>query len=214
MSSNSTINSFTRQSIAFQKEINVDVHLLYYSNFLPEDFFDLLTPSEKIKVQNFKSIKRQRELLAVRILKKELFGKHEILYSNLGAPYIKDEDFISISHANNVVAIAISKSRVGLDLEPVNDKIHRVKHKFLSESESKIFDTSSTLDLIRVWSAKEALYKLSGENGLIFSENLLLLRQQGDLIFGKISTQKQNKLITLQVTLVRDFVVSVNVSAI
>jgi phosphopantetheinyl transferase len=214
LSSNNAINSFNRELISLQEEIKVDIHLLYYSDFPPEDFFEVLDAGEKIKVQGFGSKKRKREFIAVRILMQEIFGGSTILYSNIGSPYLKNGNYISISHANNVVGIAISESKVGLDLEPVNDKVHRVKHKFLSHTEKEKFNTTNTLDLIRIWSAKEALYKLSGEKGLIFSENLILRGQQSDFIFGNISTEKQNKNVTLKVILIRDFIVSVNVTAI
>lgn len=214
MSFNSPIANFKFKSLDFQKEIKVKVHLLYYNDFDPLSLLDYLNDSERQKVRNFNSLKRQREFVAVRVLKKKLFAQKEICYSAIGAPYIKKENYISISHANNVVGIGVSESPIGLDLEPINEKVHRVKDKFLAENEKLDFNINSTIDLITIWSAKEALYKLSGEKGLIFSKNLILSAPKEGFIPAKIQTTKQNKNIYLQVVKEDDFVVSINVSAL
>lgn len=212
LSFNNSIENFKIRSFFLHKEIEVKVYLLYYDEFSLVDYHHVLNYEEKQRIESFKSTKRKREFLAVRLLKNELFGDNEICYSEIGAPFIANGGFISISHAEKVVGIAVSKSPIGLDLEPINEKVHRVKHKFLSGSEKQVFNINSTEELIKIWSAKEALYKLSGEKGLIFSDNLILLNQRENHIYAKIKTEKQNKNVTLQVEVIDDFVMSVNVS--
>lgn len=185
------------------------------------DAFDLaqnehvLFSDEKEKFDAFKSVSRKREFLATRMLKNHIFGKVKISYTRIGAPYIDKEGFISISHATGVVGIAFSKFfKLGLDLEPVREKVHRVKHKFLSEDEASNLDTESTLEMIKVWSAKEALYKLSGRKGLIFAKDMLLNKLTEECWEGTIYNPTEILVTQLLIFDKKGVVISINTSAV
>ncbi len=165
-----------------RKEYNfgsVDVHLMEFSDFEISDYLDQLTDIETERFFTFSNIQRKREFIATRILRHELFGFQHIHYDVVGAPFIKGEGFISISHSKNIVGIAVcNEFKVGLDIEPINDKISKIKHKFLSLDEIEKLDCDSTTELTKVWSGKESLYKVSGTKGINFRTELSLIKNE------------------------------------
>lgn len=175
---------FNQDSIQLKNGI---VHLLYFEAFDPQAFLDHLTADEIERFFTFKHINRQREFVATRILRHRLFGFSHIHYNEHGAPYIEEEGFISISHAPGVVGIAVNPTfQVGLDIEPIRPKAHLLKEKFLSDDEKFLFDCNSELEMTKVWSAKEALYKLAGRKQLIFKTDLLLRKKESEIWEGRI----------------------------
>lgn len=194
---------------------NIDIHLMYFDSFELKAEEHVFFAEEKQKYDNFKSESRKREFLATRILKNHIFGKVQISYTRIGAPYIDSEGFISVSHATGVVAIAFSKFfKLGLDLEPVREKIHRVKHKFLSEDEESSLDTDSTLEMIKVWSGKEALYKLSGRKGLIFAKEMFLNKISEEKWEGTIYNPTEILVTQLRIFEKNGIVISINTCAV
>lgn len=193
----------------------VSVFLLYYDDFVTEEHLHNLLPEEHLKLAKLKHPARRREYVATRVLRTMHFGNEPILYSEIGAPYVDGEGFISISHANHVVGMAYCKTfQVGLDLEPINEKVMRVKHKFLSDEEKKLTDTSSVEEMIKVWSGKEALYKLAGRKKIIFAENILLTRIDELTWKGRIYFPNNKKEVILTLDTKNDFVISINASPV
>lgn len=97
----------------------------------------------------------------VRKMLKVLLPNHKILYRDNGEPYLFPQDHhISISHSYPLAALAISKKRVGIDLEKRKEKIKKIRHKFILHEDSYI-DNSEEVDfLTAIWCVKEALYKI------------------------------------------------------
>jgi phosphopantetheinyl transferase len=175
---------------------------------------DQLTEPEKERYFTFIHEKRRMEFVATRILRHRLFGFQHIHYDEHGAPYIEDEGFISISHAPGVVGLAISKHfKVGLDLETVRDKAALVADKFLSHEEKKQFDRDSALEMTKVWSAKEVLYKLAGRKQILFSEHLLLKKVTQDHWEGTIINPDHIIRTDLHIFEKNDLVITVNPNA-
>ena len=193
----------------------VTVHLLFYEDYVVEDYFGFLLPDEIQNVSEFKNPVRQQEYLATRYLRTQLFGKTPVHYSAVGSPYLSDGKHISISHAKQVVGIACCDNfPIGFDLEPIHEKVHRVKHKFLHSSEVANFDTNNTSELIKIWSAKEALYKVSGRNGVSFSNDLILEKINEIHWKGTILEDVQEKSVTLSLSVMENFVLSVTIEAL
>lgn len=193
----------------------VTVHLLYYEDFEPESYFEALLPDEINQLETFKSVVRKKEFVATRYLRTELFGKTPILYTEVGAPYLSNGEYISISHAKNVIGIASASSfQIGFDLEPFHEKVHRVKHKFLHASEFANFDTDNTHELIKIWSAKETLYKVSGKNGLLFSTNIIVEKIDASRWRGILRNDVEEKTVPLQVISHNDFALTVTIDAV
>ncbi|MFA5573981.1 MAG: 4'-phosphopantetheinyl transferase superfamily protein [Brumimicrobium sp.] len=194
---------------------SVTVHLLYYDGFVMNDHLNKLLPHEWETLSKINHPNKKREFVAMRTLRTLIFGNEKILYNEIGAPYIENHGFISISHADCVVGLAFCEDfRVGLDLEPIREMVLRVKHKFLSQKEKESFDLNSTEEMIKIWSGKEALYKLSGRKKIIFAKQLLLtrideLRWKGEMVFP--DTHKEVEMVIEKID---NFVISINTQAI
>ncbi len=91
-------------------------------------------------------------------------------------PILSDNRNISISHSDEIVTVLISKENgIGVDVEKINNKVHSVASKFLSSNEIQFFGKApSTRQLIRAWTAKEAVYKALRKPGINFSNNIIL----------------------------------------
>lgn len=125
-----------------------------------------LNPDELLESENQHKIlgyhpHKIAEVLMVRKMLKTVLPDHKILYRENGEPYLFPQDFhISISHSYPLAALAISKKRVGIDLEKRKEKIKKIRHKFILHEDSYI-DNSEEVDfLTAIWCVKEALYKI------------------------------------------------------
>lgn len=203
---------FNQDSIQLKNGI---IHLLRFEPFNPMDFIDHLTPEETERFFSFKHLNRQQEFVATRVLRHQLFGFSHIHYNEHGAPYIEDEGFISISHAPGIVGLAICRDfQIGLDIEPLRPKALLLKDKFLSEEEKQLFNTESELEMTKVWSAKEALYKLAGRKQLIFKTDLLLSKLSADLWEGRIINPNAHLKVELNIFVKDEYVITVNDNSI
>ena len=74
---------------------------------------------------------------------------------------------------------------MGIDLEATGDRIFRIRHKFLSDTEQEFLRLSAGLEQLQegeeaarwltlAWSAKEAVYKWQGESGIDFIRDIAL----------------------------------------
>lgn len=135
-----------------------------------EDLFSLLNPNIKNEIKNLHP-KRQKEILMVRNLLRITLPQHNLYYKPDGKPYLEPSGtFISISHSFPLVAIAISKEKIGIDLEKIQPKLLKIKKKFLHSSE--IDWAEKDLDLLTaIWTIKESLYKLHTPNFWSFREH-------------------------------------------
>lgn len=105
--------------------------------------------------------KKVSEILMVRRILKEILPSHKILYRENGEPYLFPNDFeVSISHSFPLAALAISKKKIGIDLEKKNPKIVRIRNKFILHENLFIDDNFETDYLTAIWCVKEALYKI------------------------------------------------------
>ncbi len=191
------------------------LYLLNYAPFSPEKFDHYLSPSERERFNAFRNINRRREFLATRILCYRLFGDARISYTEHGAPYINSSEYISVSHSKNIVGIAVNPTFfIGLDLEPRRENILDLTKKFLAESEKTVFDSSCTLEMTKVWSAKEALYKMAGRKKIIFSTELLLSKDADGNWLGTIVNPDHRLSVKLDIFELNDTIVSINTEPI
>lgn len=75
-----------------------------------------------------------------------------------------DKCNISISHSENVVVVALSKNKVGVDLELYNPKrFTNIESRLLADSDKKEYQLASDKaeHLNGLWSKKEAVFKCS-----------------------------------------------------
>ena len=182
-----------------------------YDDFEPNNYIEHLSDVEHSRYLTFKHIKRKREFIATRILRKRALGAQRIQYNSIGAPYIDGIGFISISHSSYLVGLAFNKDyMVGLDLETPRENILDIVSKFLAPTERHSFDSTNKLEKTRVWSTKEAMYKLAGRKKIIFKEELLLSKNASGNWQGKIINPDHTLSVQLDIFDHQGTVVSVN----
>ena len=135
--------------------------------------------------------RREAQWLAGRRLAHALFGElptplsPETLVQNdaTGRPWLPGAPagtVVSLSHSGEWAAAVLAQGgRAGVDVELVRDKAQRLAKKFLAEDEwaharAVAAESAANTHYTLLWSAKEALYKLAAQRGIIFREQLLL----------------------------------------
>lgn len=79
-----------------------------------------------------------------------------------GKPYAENSSYnFSISHCDNLVICAVSKSEIGVDIEKIRNVRLRMAEKFACENE--IAYIGETLErFFEIWTLKEAFFKCKG----------------------------------------------------
>ncbi len=141
--------------------------------------YGLLSPTEEISYQQIKNERRKCEFLAVRqLLKAMIAGEYVLKYDCDGRPMLENsENFISISHSSDMVAIIISEKPTGIDVEPVSRYVGKVATRFLSESEKNWISSSPDPHFYQLlcWCAKEAIFKMKRVTDVDFSKQINIL---------------------------------------
>lgn len=117
--------------------------------------------------------------LASRCIIKEIFPRDQVFLNkneyNQPTLLVNQVPFhISITHAADMAGIYLSKENLpGIDLEKIDQRIARVKHKFMNRVELEFGGSENQIiSQSLIWSAKEALYKVYGKKELDFREHL------------------------------------------
>ena len=129
-----------------------------------EELEKLSTDEIKIKNENkFKEHVATREAIKYCCEKlRVVYGK--IIKDDSGKPALDTikEGGISISHKfPYAVGMVNLKNKCGVDIERIDEKIKKVKDKFLNENEKK-FSTKNN-EITATWSVKESSYKVEGD---------------------------------------------------
>ena len=122
-----------------------------------------------VKFDYLKSQKRILEILAVRVLLKEMCGNVKLNYNEYGAPILDNNKYISISHSKQLVAIIVSEFKSAIDIEIISKRTLKIKDKFISK-----FDNIDYLqeDLTIGWSTKECIFKWYQKGNLNFKDDI------------------------------------------
>lgn len=158
------------------EEIFPDVRLGIWAISESSDDFWALSPYVESSRSEFnalyKSEQRKCEVLAVRLLIKEIIGDNvQLLHQDNGKPYLSSGMNISISHTCGFAVIIVSHSKqVSVDIEYFSNRIERIRSKFMRDDEN----ASSQVKLLMHWCAKETMYKLFPEDNLTFNKMQLL----------------------------------------
>ena len=95
------------------------------------------------------------------------------LKDGYGKPHLSNSPFsISFSHSDDLVAVAMSRHLVGIDIQHEVEKITRIKHKFVNEDETPQEGQSEIDHLHKVWGAKESAFKAYGRKQVDFLKNM------------------------------------------
>jgi phosphopantetheinyl transferase len=163
------------------KKINEHARIVLWRIEEPVDWFlsQLHLDDEELKkYTEFRTDQRRAHWLAYRHILKNVVKKGDeirVRYDENSKPFIDlSDDHISVSHSGEYAAVIISHLHpVGIDIEKISARIHKVADKFMNDKESgEGLKQMSTSDLCLHWSAKEALYKLYGKRNLDFRDHL------------------------------------------
>ena len=136
-----------------------------------ESLSELIELAKELDTQYISNNKRKKEYISSRVLLKQLRLCTEITYNIYGAPEIKDNNFISISHSKDLTAIIISKNKVGLDIEKISEKALKLSSKFIKKkTHIPLSKDKATL----IWCCKEAIYKWHQEGNVNFSDDIII----------------------------------------
>lgn len=137
-----------------------------------------LDPVLQLPASDISNVIKKREWMAGRLVLKALVEylglKYQGIYKDeVGKPHLHvHPHHISLTHSYPwVAAVMCKKNAVGIDLEQPKNKLERIAYKFLDRNE--LAQAGDNIEKLCVyWCAKEALYKLKGQKGIIFKENL------------------------------------------
>jgi len=159
-----------------------DQRIAFWKIEEPDSFF-----TERTGFVNPDNLKRfthpqaRLQWLASRLLLFELLGP--VLYKTLkkdasGKPIAQGQGFeLSISHSDDLVAVAISKNIIGIDIQKITPKLAAVAPKFILEADLAAINLGKEKQLEQIhvhWGIKEALFKAYSKGQLDFKEHLKL----------------------------------------
>ena len=142
--------------------------LLWHLTESEDAWMDLAEKSEP-PFPNRLPNRRDIERFATLLLLKEAKLEDQLQYNEFGKPVLRDGRFISISHDRNLVGIIIHEEEIGLDIQTVEERIHRIASKFCNEDELNQFQ--STEERTAIWCTKEAIFKYFGTD-VPFAESI------------------------------------------
>lgn len=132
-----------------------------------------LNEHSRNRINGMRSESHIKGFLAVRKLLEEAgLSDFDLFYTEDGKPHLKDGRNITISHSFEFSVIAISNTEIGVDIEKNRDKIQRISSKFIGKEADYLVDEQLTEQLTVIWGAKESLFKIHPDGGLLFIEHL------------------------------------------
>jgi len=164
-------------ALFYQQDINEVTRLAIWELAEAEDFFTALVSIQS----NITHPHKRLQHLAGRYLLPYLFSDfpfNEISIADTRKPFLQKEQYhFSISHCGNYAAAIVSRNEeVGIDIEIITERVHKIKHKYLHPLELTFVNEHSiekqTELLTLLWSAKEAMFKWWGRGDIDFSESL------------------------------------------
>lgn len=156
--------------VLYRKHIKSSLSVEVWHLTESEDFFQSnvpISPEDKETIVEMPLAKRRLERWGCRMALHDLIqftglasSIGDLRYDQNGRPQLPGVH-ISFSHAGEFVAVAISEvNPVGIDIEPIGQRLRNVFTHFLNDDERRYCDTSNDRELHYFWGGKEALYKL------------------------------------------------------
>ncbi len=155
--------------------------LVGYEKLLPVE------RQEKIRRYRFEADKLRS--LVAGLLIQRVIGETGLVYGEHEKPYAENCDtFFSVSHSDDIVAIAYDCAELGLDVEKLPDEsrlkianrfYHPNERRFVNEAEDKL------RAFCDIWTRKEAYLKCTGEG---ISSDLTAFDTTSDPMKGSLKT--------------------------
>ncbi len=162
----------------FKQYDKADARIAIWKIEEPEAFF-----SDRTGLQSDKKgeIRRLEHLTGRFLLQEAVPGlsQDQIAISPLGKPFLKDGSLhFSISHSFPFVGVVVNAVKeVGIDVQTLQDKIHRLQYKFLSPEEQALCE-QQTGKITLAWAAKEAAFKRYGLGAVDFIRHMPIREMQ------------------------------------
>lgn len=158
------------------------------------------------EIQKHRSELHRKQFIASRILLEQHNLLDCIRKDENGKPMIP-EGHLSITHDSEYVALMISRNVCGIDLQSCTEKVFRVKHKFLDPTDF-FPDQNELIGLTKVWSIKEAVYKIFGDPMVYFKEHMRLTGVDDKNISVDILHPDYKRSVTLEIRKIDDLFLS------
>ncbi|MFQ9516573.1 MAG: 4'-phosphopantetheinyl transferase family protein [Eubacterium sp.] len=106
--------------------------------------------------------------LLIKFIQEKYSIKGELLIDKFGKPYFDNSKvYFNISHSGNYVVAAVSKHRIGVDVQRIQQDKHRIAEKNFLPSECEYINEASDDAVIQqrfceIWTIKEAYLKNIG----------------------------------------------------
>lgn len=184
--------------LVYQQNINATTKIAVWHINEAEDFFLAKVPLQR----EIKHWHKRLQHLAGRLLLKEMYPDFPfklILIADTKKPFLENEPFhFSISHCGDYAAAMVSKtSRVGVDVELLNEKIEQIQHKFIYADELKKLNTQCPMSNIHgltlYWSVKESVFKWWGKGAVDFKDDIVIRSIQGNAEQGAVHCLFKNE---------------------
>lgn len=149
------------------------------------------------------SVRRRMEVLCTRALLYEMTHDATLVigHASSGKPTLEGWH-ISISHTRGYAVLLLSrKENVAVDIEYRSDRVGRIASRFIRPDET----ARSIDDMLRIWSAKETLYKLHSEDNLQFYEMQTLTASATEMT---LQNKKHGHIVTVYVVSEDDYVLT------
>ncbi len=175
--------------------------------YLNEELF----PEEREQLKTLNHEARKIEFLGVRRLRNEMNLISPIDYTITRRPFlgIQLDTFISISHSKNYCALGVSSNEIGIDIEEINPRIERIAERFVNIDEKQFVSEEYILDLTKLWTMKEAMFKLNNRTGIEFKSELIIEEKYGENYFGKMLNENGWRRVKLECFQQSELVISV-----
>lgn len=173
-----------------------------------------LKSAERNKINKILNLKHKKLCLAgydllAEILENEFsiaFKKLIISYNENGKPYFLNGNiYFNISHSEDYVVCVVSDKPIGIDIEKIKARNHKlVMNHYFSDLEKRYIDSS--VDTLKtywtIWTLKEAILKFYGDS-ILNIKNINLSIKKNKIVF---TTKQYNLTVDY---LKNDYVVSI-----
>lgn len=152
--------------------IYIDDHI---GDFDLQEALEAVSPQRREQALRYRLERDKRQCVAAyRLLQKALLeeygiqGLPQFIYNQQGKPLLEGhpEIHFSLSHCREAVACAVGDEPVGIDIETVDHYSEEVATRVMSEEEMRQIKASPDCaqEFTRLWTMKESLFKLTGND--------------------------------------------------
>lgn len=121
----------------------------------------------------------------------------DFIYNEHGTPYLDHGPYFSISHCKEGIAVAVSDSPIGIDIEGIRNVDVSLIHKTMNEEECRLILSSyePNKEFIRYWTRKEAFVKMQGTG--IISDMHSILSEVSSVQWQEIADKDSRYICTI-----------------